>query len=377
MVVKGTKPKAVKTKKPNAQVASSGNDNGGNDGVREKGALVDPSTNKSKHVKVDRLKEDPPLPGQDYVCISFLSPEKVLVNKEQWFFYHYHQHVIQEYNRILTEFLGKILDSTDDDTVPLTSVVDLQKRMRRVFKYNEVVYPEWKERYADYEFKDGSRLQNEFDAQNNYQTSVRGVKVRGVFNNLEEARTRATALQRMDTAHDVFVGQVGYWLSWHPESNKMDTNKVQYLNDDLNTLMSEYQHSQDSSKQHFDEQRQSQVEQQMRQNELTKKQLDAEKREIREAISETSRAANLDVDDSEGTSVGNGVYNDAVGDDPSLPSANPDLDDKLKYAASTLERETLKAQVAERVAETARNSQLANALAGPGGDSDPWMARKK
>lgn len=371
MVVKGT-PKKVVNKKTKPVVGASTNVSG----VREKGALVDPSTNVGKHIKVDRLSEDPPFPGQDYVCISFVSPEKVLVNKEQWYFYNYHQHVINEYNRILMEFLGKIVDAADDDTVPLASVVDLQKRMKRVFKYNEVVYPDWKDRYADYEFKEGSRLQNEFDAQNNYQTSVRGVKVRGVFNNLEEARTRAMALQRMDTAHDVFVGQVGCWLPWHPESNKMDTNKVKYLNDDLNTLMNEYQNSQDSSRQHFDEQRQNQVEQQMRQNELTKKQLDAEKREIREAINETARVTNVDDSQQEDTN-GVPVYNEAITDDPTLPSANPELDSQLKYASSSVERETLKAQEAERVAEAARNSQLANALAGPGQDSDPWMARRK
>lgn len=372
MVVHGNKNRNTNAKKKTNAAQANNNANK----VSKKGDLIDPSSNQQRHVKVDRLKEDQPVPGQDYVCISFLSPEKVLVNKEQWYFYQYHQHVIREYNRILNEFLAKIVDAADDDTVPLASVVDLQKRMRRVFNYNEVVYPSWKERYADYEFKEGGRLQKEFDSQNNFQTSVRGVKVRGVFNNLEDARTRATALQRMDNAHDVFVGQVGYWLPWHPESNKMDNSKVQYLNDDLNTLMSEYQNSQDRSKQHFEEQRQTQVEQQTRQNELTRKQLEAEQREIKEAVNETSAVA-TGVSVNNDSSTSEPTYNNAITDDPTLPSANPDLDDKLRYTVSSVERQTLLAQEAEKVEEAARNSQLANALAGAGQDSDPWMARNK
>lgn len=335
-------------------------------GVREKGAAVDPSTNKKYHVKQDRLKEDPEVPGQRYCCISFVSPEKVLTNKEQWYFYNYHQHIIREYNRILNEFLNSITESADDDMVSLSSVVDLQKKMRRVFKYNEVKYDEWKERYADYEYKESTRLQDEFDRDNGFQTSVRGVKVRGVFNDLDEARNRATALQRMDAGHDVFVGQVGYWLPWHPESNKMDNDKVKYLNEDLNTLMSEYGKNQDLRKEHFEEQRQNQVQQQIRQNELTRKQLAAEKREMAEAESEIS-----DV-------VGDApvVTSDSarVDDESDLPPVNPELDQRLKDAANDHERKTLIAQEAERVQEAAANSQLANALAA-GMDADPWMSK--
>lgn len=334
--------------------------------TREKGETIDPSTNKKYHVKQDRLKEDPEIPNQRYCCISFVSPEKVIVNKEQWYFYNYHQNVIREYNRILNEFLGGITESADDDMVPLSSIVDLQKRMRRVFKYNEVKYDEWKERYADYEFKEGERLGQEFDRDNGFRTSVRGVKVRGVFNDLDEARTRATALQRMDTSHDVFVGQVGYWLPWHPESNKMDNDKVSYLNDDLNTLMAEYGKNQDLRSAHFEEQRQNQVQQQLRQNELTRKQIEAEKREIAAAKEENSEVAS-----SQGATSEN---SGRVDDESDLPPINPELDNRLKEALSDHERKTLLAQEAERVQEAAANSQLANALSG-GVNSDPWMSR--
>lgn len=364
MVVKGKS----SAKKPSNSNTSTAPTTPSGTGLREKGEIIDPSTNKKYHTKIDHLREDPAIPGQTYVCISFVSPEKVITNKEQWFFYKYHQHVIREYNRILNEFLGKITDSADNDTVSLASIVDLQKKMRRVFNYNEVPFEEWTERYADYEYKEGDGLQKEFDKNNGFRTSVRGVKVRGVFNDLEEARTRATALQRMDNAHDVFVGQMGYWLPWHPESNKMDSNKVRYLNEDLNTLMGEYGKNQEQRHEHFQEQRQNQVQQQVRQNELTRKQLEAEKREIETAEAETRDAVATNVDASEKEGYGR------VDDPNDLPPVNPELEARLKEAATSHEKQTLIAQEAERVQEAARNSQLANALASR--TADPWSARK-
>ena len=37
----------------------------------------------AKDGEVDYLDVDIPIPGQQYVCISFISPEKVLIQKEQ------------------------------------------------------------------------------------------------------------------------------------------------------------------------------------------------------------------------------------------------------------------------------------------------------
>ena len=77
-----------------------------------------------------------------------------------------------------------------------------------------------------------------FNEKNSGLTSVRGLKIRGVYDTLREAQVRAKVLQRQDKNHNVFVGQVGYWLPWHPDVNKIQDQE--YLNEDLNTLMKEY-----------------------------------------------------------------------------------------------------------------------------------------
>lgn len=203
------------------------------------------------HTEEDFLDVDPTLPGQNFVCLSFVSPEKTLVNKEKWMFYHYHQYVISEYNKIFSELTDKLLESGDDQ-VSVASLIDVKKRMKRVFDANQVEYDKWKELTEDFNFREGEQLGRRFDEMNNFQTSVRGVKVRGVYDSYKEAEIRSKFLQRSDSKFDVFIGQVGYWLPWHPDVNKISDQE--HMNDELNTLMKEYKANEAKRDMFFQEQ---------------------------------------------------------------------------------------------------------------------------
>jgi hypothetical protein len=80
-------------------------------------------------------------------------------------------------------------------------------------------------------------LENAYNIKNNFQTSTRGLKVRGVYPTLEEAELRCKMLRELDPNHDVFVGPVGLWMPWDPEAYK--TGRVEYMEDELNQLMQE------------------------------------------------------------------------------------------------------------------------------------------
>jgi hypothetical protein len=80
-------------------------------------------------------------------------------------------------------------------------------------------------------------LENTFNIKYNFQTSTRGIKVRGVYPTLEEAELRCKMLREVDPNHDVFVGPVGLWMPWEPEAYK--TGRVEYLEEELNQLMQE------------------------------------------------------------------------------------------------------------------------------------------
>lgn len=105
---------------------------------------------------VDHLTEDDPLPNQNYVCISFLSPEKIM------------------------------------------------------------------------------------------NTSMRGLKIRGVFRTREEANDYCKELQTRDPDFDIHVGEMGKWLPWNPDPN--DATDQIYKEKELNDLMDGYKKNLEQTK---------------------------------------------------------------------------------------------------------------------------------
>ena len=105
---------------------------------------------------VDYLNEDKPIPNQNYVCLSFLSPEKIR------------------------------------------------------------------------------------------NTTLRGLKIRGVFRTREEADEHCKELQADDPDFDVFVGEIGKWLPWDPEPNSAKDQV--YQEEELNNLMKGYKDNLEKSK---------------------------------------------------------------------------------------------------------------------------------
>ena len=52
----------------------------------------------------DYLDQDPPLRGQNFVCMSFLSPEEILKKKEVYFF----EQFLSEFSKDMNEFFDKL-----------------------------------------------------------------------------------------------------------------------------------------------------------------------------------------------------------------------------------------------------------------------------
>ena len=57
-------------------------------------------------------------------------------------------------------------------------------------------------------------------------------------------------LREVDPNHNVYVGPVGMWMPWEPEAYK--TGRVEYLEEELNQLMSEKNKNEASAKQEFE-----------------------------------------------------------------------------------------------------------------------------
>lgn len=223
--------------------------------------------------KIDFLNADTPIPGQNYCCLSFVSPEKCLKDKNLFF---------------MTEFLKDYCKEHDVET------------------------KEVEQKYKDFLYSNQEKLQKDFDNQNNFQTSIRGLKVRGVYDSRQEAEQRAKILHRMDQDHHVFVGSIGQWLPWDPEADNVADQE--YIEEGLNNLMGEYKKNQMYKDQFFEERRKEQMEDAMKKVEENKKVQEIEDTEESEPVKEQV----VEEEQSDNSSSVQEISTGLEGDDPWL-----------------------------------------------------------
>jgi len=196
---------------------------------------------------VDMLDEDKPIAGQKFTCVSFVSPEKIIKLRElfnfeqflkQWDmnkslekFNHFLNFLAYKYNLNFDTISKDLQDFCKDekDNLFLTTLEDDYKNFLDI---NE------------------ERLEAQFGKEHSFQTSVRGLKVRGSYPTQEEAELRCKLLREVDPNHDVYVGPVGMWMPFHPEAYK--TGRVEYLEDELNQIMQEKNKNEASAKVEFE-----------------------------------------------------------------------------------------------------------------------------
>jgi len=204
-------------------------------------------TRKNDPKYVDLLDEDQPIAGQKFVCLSFISPEKVLKDKNLFFF----EQFIKQYDMYkslekFTQFLNFIAYKYKVPFDKLQSDLEDFAKSESGNLFNISLDAEYKT-YID---NNEEKLEEKFNKDNKFQTSTRGLKVRGCFPSEQEAEMRCKILREMDPNHDIMVGPVGMWVPWHPEAYK--TGRVEYLEEELNELMNEKQKNEKSAKQEFD-----------------------------------------------------------------------------------------------------------------------------
>ena len=172
----------------------------------------------SEGKKIDYLEVDETIAGQNYVCLSFLSPESLIKDKEGF---------------------------------------KVSKFLQSYCKENKLKFDEVYEQYKGFCYKHEDKLQRDFDEQNNFQTSLRGLKVRGVFDTKGAAEDRAKKLSTLDSSFHVFIGQVGYWLPWEPNADKVESEHFQ--NSQLNDMMEKYQENNVSRDIFYEEQKREKI----------------------------------------------------------------------------------------------------------------------
>lgn len=242
------------------------------------------------------LEADKEIPGQHYVCLSFLSPEKVLANKDIYLFNEFlkdyeiqykikstESFVMKQVNQ-LQESAAKIQDLLENMVLKSTSEMtaeeakaafeeavkhikegrviitkdvntDLEQYVRtEMSNFKQTVI---QEAYDTFLFKNRKRLEDDFFAQNEFRTTVRGLKVRGVYDTAAEATARAKTLQKLDPAFNIYVAQVGFWLPWDPDTQ--DVANQEYADDQLNQLMKKYKENEQQRDEFYEEMKRTRI----------------------------------------------------------------------------------------------------------------------
>ena len=206
------------------------------------------SNGKENPKYVDILEIDKPIAGQNFVCMSFVSPEKVLKQKDVFFFEEFLKN--WEFNKSMEKFLQFVNFISFKYNV---SFEDLNKDFKDFVQEEKenLIKSSLDDDYKTYLDNHEDELQKKFDIANNFQTSTRGLKVRGVYPTQEEAELRCKMLREIDPNHDVFVGPMGTWMPWDPEAYK--TGRVEYMEEELNQLMHEKQKNESNAKTAFEQ----------------------------------------------------------------------------------------------------------------------------
>jgi hypothetical protein len=197
---------------------------------------------------VDLLEEDKPLAGQKFVCVSFVSPEKILKQKEIFMFESFLKK--WEFNKSMEKFVQFLNFVSYKYGVSFDEVSNDFKEFVNDEKDN-LVATNMSDEYKTFVDNNEEELDKSFASSCNFQTRTRGIKIRGSYPSQEEAELRCKMLREVDPNHDVYVGPVGMWMPWDPEAYK--TGRVEYMEDELNQLMSEKNKNESSAKTAFEQ----------------------------------------------------------------------------------------------------------------------------
>jgi hypothetical protein len=197
---------------------------------------------------VDLLELDKAIAGQQFGCFSFITPDKILKQKEMFLFESFlkkweFSKSMEKFHQFINFMSYKYKLNFEDVMKDYEGFVTEERE--------NIISSSIEDDYKTFLDKNEDELEKQFNIKQNFQTSVRGFKARGNFQTQEEAEMRAKLLRETDPSFDVFVGPVGQWLCWDPEAYK--TGRVEYMEEELNQLAQEKQKNESVAKSAFEQ----------------------------------------------------------------------------------------------------------------------------
>lgn len=197
---------------------------------------------------VDLCDEDPPIAGQKFACMSFVSPEKILKKREVYLFNQFIKN--WEFSKSMERYFEFIHFIAYKHNIKVDLLIndfnDFVKEENDKLKSSGI-----DDDYKNFLDKQEDKLNELFNREHAFQTSVRGLKIRGVYNTQGEAEEKCKKLREGDPSHDIYVGPVGVWIPWDPDAYK--TGRVEHMEAELNALHSEKVKNEALAKKEFEE----------------------------------------------------------------------------------------------------------------------------
>jgi hypothetical protein len=196
---------------------------------------------------VDLLAEDPSIPSQMFGCYSFVSPDKIIKNREVFMF----EHFVKQWDctkslSMFSDFMQFVSHKYKINPESLMNdLSDFIKEEEAVLKRLNV-----ESDFKQFLDKQETKLAEEYNKQNKFQTSVRGFINRGNFSSSEEAEQHAKKIRDRDPNHDIFVGRNFVWTPLDPDAYK--TGRIEFLEEELNQLHHEKLKNEQHAKEEFD-----------------------------------------------------------------------------------------------------------------------------
>lgn len=196
---------------------------------------------------IDLCDEDPIIPSQKFVCLSFVSPEKVLKQREQYLFDKFIRQwdfakSLEKFGDFMNFISFKYNLKMDDVMADYKDYVFEEKAKLKSYSVTDD--------YRNFLDKNEDKIVDEFNKNHEFQTSVRGLKFRGAYSSQAEAELRCKKLREADPNHDIFVGSGFTWIPWDPDAYK--TGRVEFMEEELNQLHHEKIKNEEKAKQEFD-----------------------------------------------------------------------------------------------------------------------------
>jgi hypothetical protein len=249
--------------------------------------LKEDPTVKAEHLTIDPqvvIKIDKPTFTEKWALVSFVSPEDRI--KQRFFFeanrFLYHDvnkqivdtttNITRNLNMDFSKLLEKKINSYQSSTNPIykaaAEILDSTRKelqigedeqISKVLRTYRLDEEELNDRFEAYKIQNSKELESDFNQKYTPETSIRGFKVRGVYEELDEVRAKAAHVRKNVESHvHTFVAPVGYWCPYDPNADAIQDQEHMVV--ELNDLMGKKKQNAEQSNEFFEKRKQQMIE---------------------------------------------------------------------------------------------------------------------